>query len=132
MKYLKLAIIMASSLVLFSCDNFQKKNAQQQLAIKMIRKELPIKYDEHTTLTDVDAIDDILVYKYDFEGLDEETLKSKAFQDDTRVETLVEYCKVDSELNAFKENFPNGLRFSYFLNNKEVSSVSIKPSECDK
>lgn len=132
MKYLKLAIIMASSLVLFSCDNFQKKNAQQQLAINMIKKELPIKYDEHTTMSDVYTIDNVLVYKYDFEGLDEETLKSKAYQDDIREETLEEYCKVDPDTDALKKAFPNGLRFSYFINNKEVSSVSIKPSECDK
>lgn len=132
MKYTKLAIIMVSSLVLFSCDNFQKKNVGQEFTIKMMKKELPIEYDEYTTLTDVYAIDDMLVYKYDFKGLDEEILKSKEYQDDVREDLVIEYCNDNEDINSVKKAFPNGLKFIYFLNNKEVSSITVNPGDCKK
>lgn len=123
---------MVSSLVLFSCDNFQKKNVGQEFTIKMMKKELPIEYDEYTTLTDVYAIDDMLVYKYDFKGLDEEILKSKEYQDDVREDLVIEYCNDNEDINSVKKAFPNGLKFIYFLNNKEVSSITVNPGDCKK
>lgn len=61
MKYMKIVVLMALGLELLGCDNINSKEAEQDFAIKFVKKQLPIVYDENTTLVDISKNNDLLI-----------------------------------------------------------------------
>lgn len=132
MKYMKIVVLMALGLELLGCDNINSKEAEQDFAIKYVKKQLPIVYDENTTLVDISKNNDLLIYKYDIKNIDGEDLKSPEAENLIRKDILELYCSDDKDIAQLKKAFSNGMQSDYYINNEMTLSITIKPTDCKK
>lgn len=132
MKYMKIVVLMALGLELLGCDNINSKEAEQDFAIKFVKKQLPIVYDENTTLVDISKNNDLLIYKYDIKNIDAEDFKSPEAEKLIRKDILELYCSDDKDIAQLKKAFSNGMQSDYYINNEMTLSITIKPADCKK
>ena len=132
MKYKKISALLIWSLALFGCDNMKTKEQKQDLVIDIMKKKLPIVYDENFALVDVLKNNDQFVCKYEVKNIEEVELTSPEFKQSARTEILKLYCSNNKDIAAFKEVFMDGTRYDYYLNNKKMLSIIVKSTDCTR
>ncbi|MCX8574750.1 MULTISPECIES: hypothetical protein [unclassified Gilliamella] len=120
MKYKKISALLVWSLALFGCDSGSYKEKNQRIVIDSMKKQFPIVYDENFTLVDVLKDNDQFIYKYEIKNIEEVKLTSPEFEQSSRTEILELYCSDNKGIAHFKEIFMDGIRYDYYLNNKNV------------
>lgn len=157
MKGLKYSALFLMAAVLFGCDDSKSKPADnsansepvktapasndaetamldlskaQDNYISEAKGFLPVKVNSNSTLVELYKENNSINYKYvmDVTKDDLDVDQSKKITGDA-LKTF--YCSNDSEMKAFKKAFPDGAIHNYYIKDKVVFSVHLKPADCD-
>lgn len=116
-------------------ENFQKQNVNDKSTIQAMilegaKKKLPILIDKATLLTEVSAKGNTFIYHYDVKGIPVSVINTDYWRENMKKAIQAQYCKNDDKLKIFREFFPEGSTYNYFVDNKLVYSDTITPKEC--
>lgn len=114
----------------FQKQNVNDKSATQAMIIDGARKKLPLLIDQATLLTDVSTKSNTFIYHYEVKGIPVSVIKTNDWQENMKKTIQVQYCKDDDKMKVFREFFPGGSAYNYFVDNKLVYSHTITPAEC--
>ncbi|OCG01224.1 hypothetical protein [Gilliamella sp. wkB112] len=105
------------------------KVAQDEV-INGIKKQLPVVFDGNTTLVDVTNDNNIISYKYTVVGMTKDSLQNADTQKAMLNNLLALYCGKDATMKALQLVFTDGVSNNYYINDENVLSLNIKPSDC--
>ena len=142
MKILKLVTFLLVSVLVFGCEKAKENTvdnvndeslvAVQNAMIEPIKKSLPIAIDELTTLIGIDKDKDrnIVNYQYEVKNTSEHTLLLPSTLDTIRQALFKAYCENNEEMQQLKTAFPDGAKYHYFIDTKEIIVVELTPADC--
>jgi hypothetical protein len=142
MKIFNLIVFFALGFFVLGCDNVKKNNVDnvndgslvdlQYFIIGSLRGVLPLKVDELTTLIGVEKDKDrnALNYLYDVKNISEHELLLPSTLDTIHQAILDAYCENNEEMRKLKNAFPDGVNYHYFIANKEIFFVKLRPTDC--
>ncbi|MBT0728845.1 protein K [Rosenbergiella nectarea] len=116
-------------------ENFQKQNVNDKSTIQAMiidgaKKKLPLLIDQATLLTEVSTKSNTFIYHYEVKGIPVSVIDTNYWQKNMKKTIQVQYCKDDDKMKVFREFFPEGSTYNYFVDNKLVYSHTITPAEC--
>lgn len=98
--------------------------------LKVIKQNLPLAFDENTTLVDVSKDNNTINYKYEVKGITKDVLQNQDKQQSIFNNLLEFYCGEGVNSNALKLLFPDGASHNYYINDEDVLTLDVKPSDC--
>ncbi|WP_241571626.1 hypothetical protein [Rosenbergiella nectarea] len=114
----------------FQKQNVNDKSTIQAMIIDGAKKKLPLLIDQATLLTEVSTKSNTFIYHYEVKGIPVSVIDTNYWQENMKKTIQVQYCKDDDKMKVFREFFPGGSTYNYFVDNKLVYSRTITPAEC--
>lgn len=102
----------------------------QDEVIKVFKQNLPVVFDENTTLVDLSKGNNIIDYKYAIKGITKDVLQNEDNQKARLNNLLTIYCGNGTSMAALRLIFPDGASHNYYINDEKVLTLDMKPSDC--
>lgn len=104
----------------------------QQAVVSEIKKKLPVLVDQATLMSDVSAENNTFTYKYIVKGITIKAIESHEWQEAMQKTINSSYCSNDARVTVFRNLFPEGVIYNYFVGEKLVYTYKALPSICNK
>ncbi|EFV42138.1 hypothetical protein M988_2727 [Hafnia paralvei ATCC 29927] len=104
----------------------------QQAVVLEIKKKLPLLVDEATLMSDVSAENNAFTYKYIVKGIPINVIESHEWQETMKKTITSSYCSDDARVTVFRNLFPEGVIYNYYVSEKLIYTYKALPSVCGK
>ena len=129
MKYkLIISVIFVSALFLFSCEVLERLESNEDFIkkeVEKIKKDLPVTIDEATTLSDIEAGPDEIIFIYDVTGIDAGSVNSHMKTMFKR--KIVSRLKTQPEINRIFARAIYLIYKFYDEDEYEIMTITVRP-----
>lgn len=104
----------------------------QQAVVSEIKKKLPLLVDQATLMSDVSAENNAFTYKYIVKGITIKEIERHEWQETMQKTITSSYCSDDANVTVFRNLFPAGVIYNYYVSEKLIYTYKALPSVCNK
>lgn len=97
----------------------------REAAISVVKKILPITLDEYTTLSDVNAEGNVVVYKYEINGITPDEFLLPDIRELVKQAIVESYCSDSPQIRKLKKYFNEGAKYTYYIDGKRILIVDV-------
>lgn len=97
----------------------------REAAISVVKKILPITLDEYTTLSDVNAEGNVIVYQYEINGMTPDEFLLPDNRELVKKAIVKSYCSDSPQIRKMKKYFNEGAKYTYYIDGKRILIVDV-------